>query len=70
MNHNIMGLALIGLGALILASGLFRWRLWIFTSQESRYRREAGEDAVFVRRKVAGVTGIVLGVVVLLFGNF
>lgn len=70
MNRNSMGLALMGLGALIFASGLLRWRLWIFTRQESRYRREAGEEAVFARRKVAGATGIALGAVVLLFGNF
>jgi uncharacterized membrane protein YidH (DUF202 family) len=70
MNRRAMGLALIGLGLLILAAGLFRWRLWMFTRQELRFRREQGEDAVFARRKVAGVTGIVLGVIVMLFGNF
>lgn len=70
MNRIVLGLALIGLGTLILASGLYRWRLWIFTRQESLFLREEGEDAVFVRRKVAGVTGIVLGVVVIFFGNF
>ncbi|MBI5752233.1 MAG: hypothetical protein HZA59_08840 [Hydrogenophilales bacterium] len=70
MNRYNFGLALSGLGTLILASGLLHWRLWIFTRQESRFRREEGEDAVFMRRKVAGVTGIVLGVVVMLFGNF
>lgn len=70
MNRYTMGVVLIGLGALILASGLLRWRLWIFTRQEARFRREEGEDAVFRRRKVAGITGIVLGAAVLLFGNF
>lgn len=70
MNHRAMGLVRIGLGLLILAAGLFRWRLPIFTRQEWRVGREQGEDAVYARRKLAGVTGIALGLIVMLLGNF
>jgi hypothetical protein len=70
MNRQVTGIALIGLGALIYAAGMFRWRVWGFTRQERRFRQEDGEESVFARRKTAGMTGMVLGFIVLMFGNF
>lgn len=70
MNRQVMGIALICLGALIYAAGMFRWRVWGFTRQEQRFRKEEGEKAVFARRKVAGMTGMALGLIVMVFGNF
>lgn len=53
-----------------LAAGYFKIRYWIFLSGERRTAREIGEDVVFRRRKVAGIIGVVLGIVVFFYGNF
>lgn len=70
MNHKIMAIVLISLGIVELAAGYLKVRYWIFLQGERRTARELGEDAVFRRRKVAGIIGIVLGIVVFFYGNF
>jgi hypothetical protein len=70
MNHKIMAVVLISLGIVELAAGYLKIRYWIFLQGERRAEKELGEDVVFRRRKVAGIIGIVLGIVVFLYGNF
>lgn len=70
MNHKIMAIALISLGIVELAAGYLKVRYWIFLRGERRTAKELGEDVVFRRRKVAGIVGVVLGIVVFFYGNF
>lgn len=70
MNHRILGLAIIALGVIELIAWKFKIRWWIFTRQERRIAREEGEEAVFKRRLVAGVTGLIVGLIAYYYGNF
>ncbi len=69
-NHYILGTAIILLGIIELLAGYLKIRLWIFTPQERRILKEDGEGRIFTRRKVAGITGIAVGVLTILFGRF
>lgn len=70
LNHYILGTALILLGIIELIAGYLNIRWWIFTPQERRILKEDGEDRVFMRRKIAGITGLAIGVLTILFGRF
>jgi hypothetical protein len=70
MNHKIMAVVLISLGIVELAAGFFKIRYWIFLRGERRTAKELGEYVVFRRRKVAGIVGVVLGVIVYFYGIF
>lgn len=70
MNHKTMAATLISLGIVELIAGYFKARYWIFLQGERRTAKELGEEVVFRRRKIAGIIGVVLGIVVFLYGNF
>jgi hypothetical protein len=65
-----MAVVLISLGIVELAAGFFKIRYWIFLRGERRTAKELGEYVVFRRRKVAGIVGVVLGVITFFYGNF
>ncbi len=69
-NHYILGTVIILLGIIELIAGYLKIRWWIFTPQERRILKEDGEERVFNRRKIAGITGIAVGVLTILFGRF
>lgn len=70
MNHYILGVFLFLLGLVTFIAGTLRWEIWIFTAQEQRSRRDEGEETIFTRRKVVGVTGMVVAVAVMMYGDF
>lgn len=70
MNHYFVGTLLFLLGFLTLVAGILRWEILIFTAQEDDFQRKDNGDAVFVRRKLAGFMGIVIGVIVMFYGDF
>lgn len=70
MDHGVMGLILMALGVVELAAWRLRLRWWVFTPQERRFLREEGEEAVFRRRLISGITGLAVGVLVYVWGNF
>lgn len=70
MNHKVLGAAIMALAIVELLAWLFKVRWWIFTRQEKRILREEGEEAVFRRRLVAGIVGLVIGLITYFYGNF
>jgi hypothetical protein len=69
-NHYTLGTAIILLAIIELAAGYLKIRWWIFTRQEKRILNENGEERVFMRRKIAGITGLAIGILTVLFGRF
>lgn len=68
--HHVLGAFIVSLGAIELLAWHFKVRWWIFTRNERRIARERGEEAVFKRRLVAGVTGLAVGLITFFWGNF
>ena len=69
-NHYTLGTVIIFFGIVELAAGYFKIRWWIFTLAEKRILKEYGEERVFMRRKIAGITGLAVGILTVLFGRF
>ncbi|MEK6680766.1 MAG: hypothetical protein AABY79_02235 [Nitrospirota bacterium] len=70
INHRTLGLFILFLAVAILLAGLLKIRYWIFMRGERGAAKSLGEKAVFRRRIIAGIFGIVLGIVTFFFGNF
>lgn len=70
MNHYTLGVCIVLLGVVELLAWHFKVRWWIFTRNERRIAQEDGEEAVFKRRLVAGITGLVVGLATIAWGNF
>jgi len=70
MNHTVLGFFIIFLGCVELLAGYFKVRYWIFTRNEKQIVRDYGEAVVFRRRIIAGVVGLFIGTMAILWGNF
>lgn len=70
IHHDALGAAIVFLGVVELLAWHFKVRWWIFTRSERRIAKEQGEEVVFKRRLVAGVMGIVVGLLTIFWGNF
>ena len=68
--HDALGASIVLLGVVELLAWHFKVRWWIFTRNERRIAKEQGEQVVFKRRLVAGVTGMVVGLLTIFWGNF
>lgn len=70
MSHTVLGLFIIFLGGIELLAGYFKVRYWIFTRNEKQTVKDYGEAVVFRRRIIAGVVGLFIGTMTILWGNF
>ena len=70
MNHYWLGILIIVLGMTYFCAGYFKLRYWMFGRGERWVLEKYGEEKVFKTRKVKGLFGVILGIIIMLFGNF